>query len=184
MIQAALCSCTLSLNQLSAYILVSPGVDPALTLWAHFLLLVSPVFEMQFSLNNCGLWSALRPCEPLAEGPGPIKPSPLLLLGRFFETKYASVASSSEFLFLWALSGRFCRLMAPHPLDILPIAHYMFLPRNKNITLLFWQHGRHSFVVALQEKAHNLTRQTLAEKLDQMAFVNSKESIFLMWSTS
>lgn len=40
-------------------------------------------------------------------------------------------------------------------------------------------------LLALQEKkkkAHNLTRQTLAEKLDQMAFVNSKESIFLLSS--
>ena len=71
--------------------------------------------------------------------------------------------------------------MDPHPLDILPITLYVSSKEQKYNSSL-WQHGRHSLAVALQEKSHNLTRQTLAEKLDQMAIVNSKESIFLLWS--
>lgn len=131
--------CALSEPAVTYIRAVSVLILPSLTgLLFFFLQLVFPGFEIQFSLNNSWLWSALRPSQSFAVwagtfhvSPAPIKRSPLCLLGLYFETKCMSVMSYSEFHFLSDLSGGLYGLMAPHPLDILPITLYVFSKEQK-----------------------------------------------------
>lgn len=85
--------------------------------------------------------------------------------------------SYSEFHLLSDLFGGLYGLMVPHPLDILPITLYVFSKEQK-YNFFSDSMGDDLLLLLFRKKSHNLTRQTLAEKLDQMAFVNSKKSIF------
>lgn len=170
----------------SSWLTSLPSALPDLTLWAHFLQLSFSSVWNSVSLSNFRLWSAIRPSTitcclstNFTVTPAPIKPSLLLPSWTTFWSQTCWFMSYSEFRFLRVL---WRVIWADGSPPTWRFAHYVFLPRNGDVTLLFWQRGRHSLLVPLQEKSHNLTRRTLSEKLDQMAFVNSKESIFLLWS--